>query len=102
MELQIQVKLSEAIEHDKEVIERLVKANLDNKVSWYLKKYESKKDAEGSLELKLDKNKKDLFDGKLIVNLDRDQFIYEREDYQNLDDLVNNLFKHLKEELSSK
>jgi hypothetical protein len=33
MELQIQIKLSEAIEHDKEVIERLVKANLDNKVS---------------------------------------------------------------------
>lgn len=102
MELQIQIKLSEAIEHDKEIIERLVKANLDNKVSGYLKKYEDKQDAEGSIELKLDKNKKDLFDGKLIVNLDRDQFIYEREDYQNLDDLVNNLFKHLKEELSSK
>jgi ribosomal protein S17E len=102
MELQIQIKLSETVEHDKEVIERLVKANLDNKVSGYLKKYEDKTDSEGIIELKLDKNKKDLFDGKLIVNLDKDQFIYEREDYQNLDDLVNNLFKHLKEELSSK
>ena len=29
MELQIQIKLSETIEHDKEVIERLVKSNLD-------------------------------------------------------------------------
>jgi hypothetical protein len=52
--------------------------------------------------LKLEKNKKDLFNGKLIANLDRDEFIFEREDYENLDDLVNNLFKHLKEELSSK
>jgi len=102
MDLQIQIKLNEGIEHDKEVIERLVKINLDNKVSWYLKKYEDKKDAEGLVELKIDKNKKDLFDGKLIVNLDKDQFIFEREDYQNLDDLINNLFKHLKEELSSK
>ena len=102
MELKIQLKLSETIEHDKEVIERLVKVNLDNKVSAYLKKYESKEDAEGTIELKLDKNKKDLFDWKFIANLDIDQFIYEREDYQNLDELINNFFKHLKEDLSSK
>jgi len=102
MELQIQIKLSETIEHDKQVIDRLVKTNLDSKVSAYLKQYEGKKDAEGKIELKLDKNKKDLFNGKLIANLDTDQFIFEREDYQNLDDLVNNLFKHLKEELSAK
>ncbi len=102
MELKVQIKLSDNIEHDKEVVERLVKLNLDNKVSWYLKKYEDKNDAEGLIELKLDKNKKDLFDWKLIVNLDRDDYIYEREDYQNLDALINNLFKHLKEELSSK
>lgn len=102
MELQVRIQLSDTIEHNKEVIDRLVKANLDNKVSAYLKKYEGKKDAEGIIELKLDKNKKDLFNGKLIVNLDNDSYVYEREDYENLDDLVNNLFKHLKEELSSK
>jgi hypothetical protein len=102
MELQIQIKLSETIEHDKEVIDRLVKTNLDNKVSGYLKKYEGKENSEGTIELKLNKNKKDLFDAKLIANLDSDQFVFEREDYENLDDLVNNLFKHLKEELSSK
>ena len=102
MELQIQIHLNDAIEHDKEVIDRIVKENLDHKVSAYLKKYEDKADAEGKIELKLEKNKKDLFNGKLIANLDRDQFVFEREDYENLDDLVNNLFKHLKEELSSK
>jgi hypothetical protein len=102
MELQIQIHLNDAIEHDKEVIDRLVKTNLNTKVSAYLKKYEDKADAEGKIELKLEKNKKDLFNGKLIANLDRDEFIFEREDYENLDDLINNLFKHLKEELSSK
>ena len=89
-------------ETTKDVVERLVKENLNHKVSAYLKKYEDKKDAEGVIELTVEKNKKDLFNAKLIANLDSDQFIFEREDYENLDDLVNNLFKHLKEELSSK
>ncbi len=89
-------------ESAKEVVERLVKENLDHKVSAYLKKYEDKKDAEGTIEITVEKNKKDLFNAKLIANLDSDQFIFEREDYENLDDLINNLFKHLKEELSSK
>ena len=102
MELQIQIHLNESIEHDKQVINRLVETNLNTKVSAYLKKYEDKADAEGKIELKLEKNKKDLFNGKLIANLDTDQFVFEREDYENLDDLINNLFKHLKEELSAK
>lgn len=89
-------------ESAKEVVERLVKENLEHKVSAYLKKYEDKKDAEGTIEITVEKNKKDLFNAKLIANLDSDQFIFEREDYENLDDLINNLFKHLKEELSSK
>ena len=90
------------VDSAKEVVERLVKENLEHKVSAYLKKYEDKADAEGTIELTVDKNKKDLFNAKLIVNLDSDQFVFEREDYENLEDLVNNLFKHLKEELSSK
>ena len=89
-------------ETTKDVVERLVKENLEHKVSAYLKKYEDKKDAEGVIELTVEKNKKDLFNAKLIANLDADQFVFEREDYENLDDLVNNLFKHLKEELSAK
>ena len=89
-------------ETSKDVVERLVKENLDHKVSAYLKKYEDKADAEWTVELTVEKNKKDLFDAKLIANLDADKFVFEREDYEHLDDLVNNLFKHLKEELSSK
>jgi len=102
MELKIQIHVNDAVEQSKEVIERLVKVNLDNRVSAYLKKYEDKADAEWSIELKIEKNKKNLFNWKLITTLDTDQFVFEREDYENLDDLINNLFKHLKEELSSK
>jgi hypothetical protein len=46
MELKIQIHLNEAVEQSKEVVERLVKVNLDNKVSAYLKKYEEKNDAQ--------------------------------------------------------
>ena len=102
MELKIILHVNEAVEQSKEVIERLVSTNLESKVSAYLKQYEDKKDAEGTLDLKIEKNKKNLFNGKLIANLDSDEFIFEREDYENLDDLINNLFRHLKEELSSK
>lgn len=101
MELKIVIHVNEAVEQSKEVIERLVETNLESKVSAYLKKYEDKPDAEGELEIKIAKNKKDLFNGKLIAELDGDEFIFEREDYDNLDDLINNLFKHLKESLSN-
>ena len=102
MELTIVIHTNEAVEQSKEVIERLVETNLNSKVSAYLKKYDDKKDAEWNIELKIEKNKKDLFNGKLLADFDGDEFIFEREDYSNLDDLINNLFKHLKEELSSK
>jgi len=102
MELKVQIHLNEEMENDKEVVDRLVETNLNTKISAYLKKYEDKKDAEGKINLKIEKNKKALFNGKLIADLDKDQFVFEREDYENLDDLINNLFKHLKEELSAK
>ncbi len=100
MELHVQIHTNEAAEISREVIERLVNTNLESKVSGYLKKYEAKDDAEGTIEIKIEKNKKDLFNGKLIARLDRDDFVFEREDYENLDDLINNLFRHLKESLS--
>ena len=89
-------------EEAKEVTERLVKENLENKLDNYLKKYDKKEDAEGTIEIKVEKNKKDLFNATLQAKLDIDSFRYEREDYKNLDDLINHLFDHFKEELSSK
>jgi len=37
---------------------------------------------------------------KFKQNLDGNSFRYEREDYKNLDDLINHLFDHFKETLS--
>ena len=85
----------------KEPTERLVKQNLENKLDNYLKKFTSKQEAEWSIEVKIDKNKKDLFDWVIQANLDGKSFRYERDDYKNLDDLINNLFDHFKEELSN-
>ena len=100
--MNLQVKIHVNAEEAKEVVERLVSENLENKLDNYLKKFESKNDAEGTLELKVEKNKKDRFDAILQANFDGQSFRYEREDYKNLDDVVNHLFDHLKEELSNK
>ncbi len=86
--------------HSKEVIERLVQENLNNKLDSYLKKFDDKADAEGTLDLKIEKNKTDRFNGILQANLDGTSYRYEREDYKNLDDLINHLFDHMKEGLS--
>lgn len=101
MELQIKMQIGSELDNSKEVINRLVEENLQTKLDNYLKKFE-KESAKWLLELKLDKNKKWLFNWILQVNLDWENYRYEREDYKNLDDLVNHLFLHLKEELSKK
>jgi hypothetical protein len=85
--------------HSKEVLERLVDINLSSKLNNYLNKFD-KPDAEGTIEVTVDKNKKGLFDGKIQSTLDGQSFRFEREDYKNMDDLVNHLFDHFKEALS--
>jgi len=102
MELKIITHIWDNLLHSKEVVDRLVEENLKNKLDWYLKQFEDKKDAEWIIELKVDKNTRDLFDWILQINIDWNSFRYSREDYKNLDDLINNLFRHFKEELSSK
>lgn len=98
MELKIQIH---AHEEAKVVVERLVSENMENKLKSYLNHFD-KPDVEWSLDIKVDKNKKSLFDGVLQINIDGKLFRYEREDFKNLDDLVNHLFDHFKEELASK
>lgn len=85
----------------KEVAERLTQENLDKKIWSYLNKFD-KEDAEWKIDLTIEKNKKWLFNWKLQINIDWNSFRYEREDYKNLDDLVNHLFDHFKEDLSQK
>lgn len=98
MELRTVVHTNDA-EHIKDVLERLVEVNVSSKLAGYLEKFD-KQDAIGSIDVTVDKNKKELFDGKVQANLDGKSFRYEREDYKNMDDLVNHLFDHFKEALS--
>ena len=93
----IQVK---QIVHDREVIERLVDENIKGKLDSYLRHYESLD--EGKLSVHVSGNKKKNFDGSISLDLGADSFRSERSDYKNLDDLVNHLFDHIKEQLSKK
>ncbi len=99
MELQVKTKIGNSLEDSKKVIDRLIEENLNTKLDRYLKKFE-KESAKWIIEIKLNKNKKWLFDWILQADLDWNSYRYEREDYKNLDDLINHLFFHLKEELS--
>lgn len=99
MDIKVLIKVN--AEETREVTERLVKQNLEVKLDNYLKKFTSKEEAEGSIEVKIEKNKKENFNWIFHANLDGKTFRYSREDYKNLDDLINNLFDHFKEELSS-
>ena len=99
MELQVKIHLWDDLINSKEVVERLVNENLESKLDNYLNKFK-KEDVEWILDLTANKNKKWLFDAKIQINIDWKSFRYEREDYKNLDDLINNLFDHFKEGLS--
>lgn len=101
MELQIIIHTWKELDESREVVERLVSENLRTKLDNYLNKFD-KKDAEWMIDLKADKNKKWLFDAVLQAKIDWNSYRYSREDYKNLDDLVNHLFDHFKEELSNK
>ena len=57
MEVQIKTHIGNDIDHSKEVVERIVAQNLSTKLDNYLKKFE-KQDAEGIIDISVDKNKK--------------------------------------------
>ena len=99
MEVKVIIHAWNDVEESKEVIERLVEQNISVKLDHYLNKFK-KEDAEGIIDVSIDKNKKSLFDGKIQATLDGKTFRFEREDYKNMDDLINHLFDHFKEALS--
>ncbi|MDD2487371.1 MAG: hypothetical protein PHS92_03305 [Candidatus Gracilibacteria bacterium] len=89
------------LDNDKAVVDRLIEENINNKMDQYLQKFEGN-DVEGEIALNLEKNKKDLFNGVLQITIDGKKFRYKREDFKKLDDLINHLFDHFKEELAKK
>ncbi|MBW7954766.1 hypothetical protein H3C61_03055 [Candidatus Gracilibacteria bacterium] len=98
MEIKLQIQ---ATDESRSAVERLARENLDKKLKSYLNKFD-REDVVGNISIKIDKDKKGLFVGKLQISIDGHNYYYEREDYKNLDDLVNNLFDHFKLDLSSK
>ncbi len=99
MKLVVNIHSGKDLNGSKEVVERLTQKNVSTKLDHYLKKF-AKPDAEWVIDVKCDKNKKGLFDGTLQAVFDGHSFRVHREDYTKLDDLVNHLFDHLKEDLS--
>ncbi|MBT3729130.1 hypothetical protein HOB94_00870 [bacterium] len=57
MEIQIKIHLGNELTDSKGVVERLISENLNNKLDQYLNKF-NKEDAEGTIEVSVDKNKK--------------------------------------------
>lgn len=99
MNTKVIIHAGKDVEQSKEVIDRIVEWNISSKLHNYLEKFD-KADAEGTIEVSIDKNKKSLFDGKIRATLDGKWFDFAREDYKNMDDLINHLFDHFKEALS--
>ncbi|MDD2917110.1 MAG: hypothetical protein PHH70_04675 [Candidatus Gracilibacteria bacterium] len=100
MKLEKKIQLKN-LEHNKEVVERLVDENLSGKLDTYLQRMDGES-VEGTISLVLEENKIGRFNGTLNVTIDGKVFHYEREDFKKLDDLVNHLFDHLKEDLGKK
>lgn len=89
-----------AQESMKEVATRLANENINNKLSSYLKQFD-KDNVEVEFVLTVENWNKDwLYNWKLHIFIDWNKYDYNREDYKKLDDLINNLFKHFKEEVS--
>ena len=100
MEIQIKTHRWDDWVESKEVVDRIIKENLNNKLDNYLNKF--KKDtSEWIIEVSVDKNSRWLFDWKVIANLDWKSFRFEREDFKKLDDLINHLFDKFKIDLSN-
>lgn len=99
MKLVVNIHSGKDLNGSKEVVERLSHKNIETKLDNYLKKFD-KEDVEWILDVKCDKNKKGLFDGTIQLMVDGKSFRVHREDYSKLDDLVNHMFDHIKEDLS--
>lgn len=101
MDLQININLSDDLKFSKDVVDRIVSDNITTKLDNYLNKYK-KEDATWEIKISIEKDKKWLFVWILSVNLDGDSYRTEREDFKNLDDLINHLFDHIKWQISDK
>lgn len=105
-ELLAQVKLlpkfNNVSAQDKEFVQDIVQKNIVGKLDSYLKKvFARKDDAEVSVKYTIsyhEESKK--YDADFIFKYDGEEFIYKKEGFKILSDLVNHAFQHFKETLS--
>lgn len=101
--IQIMPQFNHLSKDDKELVQDLVQENIDGKMDSYLKKIFKKDDAEVAIKYVVsyhEVSKK--YDADFMFTYDGENFIYKKEGFKILADLVNHAFQHFKEKLSKK
>jgi hypothetical protein len=88
------------IVNEREMIDTLVEKNLAGKLDAYIEKHQNDNEDVSRLELWIDRNKSSRYDGKVTLSLGGHDWRSSRDDFEKMDDLVNHLFTHLKEQMS--
>ena len=83
---------------ERESIEIIVNSNLTGKLDSYLKKLHIGENPV-RVELTLKREKDGKSTGKLIITVNKKSYRSERENFDNLHDLVNHLFGHVKDQM---
>ncbi len=83
---------------ERESIEIIIDKNLSGKLDSYVKKFH-KWEEPVRVELTLKRENDGQATGKLIITLNKKSYRSERENFDNLYDLVNHLFGHIKDQL---
>lgn len=99
--LKVQKNLQKIKEVDNAAIDRLIEANLSGKLDSYLKRY-AKPDQEILLNITLEEDAKKRFSGSLLIKADGTEYHSSRDIFDSLEDLVNHLFDHIKEQMTRK
>ena len=84
--------------NERDFIEWEINKNLRGKLDTYIDKHK-KEDGKLRVEVTIVKWKK-WINGKVHINISGKPFHAEREDFEKLDDLINHLFSHLKDQLA--
>jgi hypothetical protein len=84
---------------EKESLEIIVEKNLNGKMDSYIKKHE-KPNSPVRVELTAKRESDGKATGKLILSVWPKSYRSEREHFDNLADLVNHLFTHIKEQMA--
>jgi len=83
---------------ERESIEIIIYNNLTGKLDSYLKKLH-KSENPIRVELTLKRENDGQSAGKLVITIDHTSYRSERENFDNLHDLVNHLFGHIKDQM---